>query len=172
MTSEWFPGPSRDAHHEAFLARLREHARRDGLVDAAPRDTAVLISVTAFSDLVVGVRAPNLPTTGPEPMLQAGYGDDDGTLYLEGAWRTHGVVLDPPDLYEPAPPGASPVELADGAFEWLTQQLHRPVDVLEFPTLVGRPQERWRFADTGEELCRTGSWLRRRRRPESVRRVR
>lgn len=168
----WFPGPGRDADHDAFLARLRESASREGLVDVAPGDTAVLISVTGYSDLVVGVRAPGLPTAGPEPMLQAGYSHDEGTLYLEGAWSTHGYVLDPPTLFEPAPPGASPVDLADGAFGWLTQQLRRPVERLEFPTLVGRPQQRWRFADTGEELCRTGGRPRRRRRPTNVLQVR
>jgi hypothetical protein len=172
LTSEWFPGEGRDADHEAFLARLRNRARQADLVDVMPEETAVLSSSTGSSDLVVGVRPPGLPVTGPTPVLQAGYTDDDGAVYLLGGWETFGFVLDPPSVYEAADRAATPADLADSTFEWLTEQLRRSVHRLEFPALIGRVQVRWQFADTSDELCRTGSWLRRRRRPTQVTQVR
>jgi hypothetical protein len=172
VTSEWFPGEGRDADHAAFLAQLRNRARQDGLVDVTSEETAVFISSTGYSDLVVGVRPPGLPSTGPAPVLQAGYTDDDGSFYLLGGWETFGFVLDPPTRYELADPAATPVDLADSTFEWLTEQLRRPVRRLEFPTLIGGVQVRWQFADTSEGLCRTGPWLRRRRWPTQVTQVR
>jgi hypothetical protein len=167
-TARWFAGEGRDAEHEAFLAQLRTRAEHDGLVDVAPRDTRVLISSSGYSDLVVGVRPPGLPATGPAPVLQVGYTDDDGRSYLLGGWETFGVVLDPATHYEAADPVATPADLADSAFEWLAEQLRRSVHRLEFPTLIGPVQMRWQFSDTSEELCRTGAWLRRRRIPDRV----
>jgi hypothetical protein len=63
-------------------------------------------------------------------------------------------------------------DLADSTFEWLTEQLRRPVRRLEFPTPTGGVQVRWPFADTSDELCRAGGWFRRRRRPTRVVQVR
>lgn len=173
VSSDWFSGEGHDADHQAFLTRLRDRARHDGLEDAEPGDTQVLIASPSTRDVVVGVRAPGLPTTGPEPLLQAGFArDDQGIPYLMGAWESFGFVLDPPTFWEPADPGASPSDLADRVFEWLTEQLRRPVELWEFPALLGRAQKHWRFADTGELLCRSGGWFRRGRRPLQVLRVR
>jgi len=163
MAAQWFPGEGRNADDETFLSRLRTRARKEGLVDVSPEETAVLVSSTGYSDLVISVRPPGLPVTGPAPVLQAGYTDDDGHLYLLGGWETFGFVLDPPTFFEPAPPAATPADLADSAFDWLAEQLRRPVRQLEFPALVGGVQVRWQFADTSEELCRLGAWPRRRR---------
>ena len=111
--ARWFAGEGRDAEHEAFLAQLRTRAEHEGLVDVAERDTRVLISSSGYSELVVGVRPPGFPATGPAPVLQVGYTDDDGRLYLLGGWETFGVVLDPPTHYEAADPVATPADLAD-----------------------------------------------------------
>lgn len=146
-TAEWFPGEARNAEDAAFLARLRARAGKEGLVDAHPETTWAF---DAGGTTAACVQPPGLPT-GPSALeLQVGLARDATQWRLLGAWEASNYVLDLPEVIDSRDVPRTPEGLADRAYEWLTWQLGRPVERLEWTSGPWRPRIELRLREPDE----------------------
>ena len=171
-TSEWFPGEGRNADDEAFLTELRRLAARSGLADVRPEATGT--EVHKWGWLVVWAGVPRLEAGDADPQLQVGFDADAGVSPLVATWETYGFLLDNWDELVPAGGAGPPVDMAGRAFDWLSRQVRRPVELATWNRWRRRAVRMWRLADTGELI--TGDYasfrLAERRPPDLLRRLR
>jgi hypothetical protein len=175
VASEWFPGKGRNEDDEAFLARLRQRADDEGVGDALPEDTAVA-EWWEDEDLVPCVEVRRLGTDEARPTIQACIQRwDEGEPRLVTAWETYGHLLDAQGL-DPMPTGElSPVGRADVVFNWLVDQLRRPVELWAWDSRWRRTARMWRLADDGNVICadpRAYQLVNRGRTPDRISRLR
>jgi hypothetical protein len=167
VTSEWFPGEGRNADDEAFLAELRRLALSAGLADVGPDDTGTAIweDETGAGWVVAWIRIPGLPRDA-DPQLQVGFNLNGREMEsLVATWETHGFLLDNWD--ELSGFERDSVGAARRAFEWVSEQLCRPVVRLDWSRRWGPDRSEWLLADTGLMLWSEFAS----RRPSSVPRV-
>lgn len=163
MTSEWFRGAGRSAVEDAFLGQLRRRAATSGLLDVEPAATHV--HVLGDIPLVVCVKVPGMADADGQVALQVGWdaAASDDPLFV-GEWTgEHDFVIDGWDQVDIDVTGVEPTpgQMADRAFEWLTDQLRHPVVRLDWDSGTGSPRSEWYLADTGRRLWEDG--FRRRR---------
>lgn len=170
----WFPGEPRDVVEETFLARLRQQAAIWDVAGLVMSDTDTL---TGFSPLVMTLDVPGLPI--PRRLLTVSYWTGSSPQHgaaLEGAWGDVHLF----DAYDSEDPEclavrgvqASSEDFAVMTAEWLLQQLQRPVVCDEWLHRGQVVATRWRLADTGRVLFRTGRTRQVARRPHRSRQVR
>ena len=167
MTSSWFPGAGRTGDEEMFLAELRSCAEGSGLVDASPADTGLL---TWNGTLVVTVEMPGLrgPRATPTLEVLAHLRGDESSM---SSGCEYGWLADMDEPMDLTGVERTPAALGRHAFDWFTAQLHRPVELGTWSTWRGARSQA-RFADDGELIWSDLWWLRPRRRPRDLVRLR
>jgi hypothetical protein len=152
VASEWFAGDGHGPEGEAFLAELRALAGAWGLADVRAEDTGT--AHDRWGWLVVWARVPGLRAGAADPQLQVGFGLTAVAPPLVAAWETGGCLLDAWVDLELSGFDVSQDGRARGAFTWLNEQLHRPVERRTWHPR--RPWHRsyagWYLADTGQRL--------------------
>lgn len=152
VSSDWFLGEGRNADDEAFLAELRSLATDRGLVDVRPEDTWTSVYADdAEIWLVAGLDVPGLDAGDAGPQLQVGFDLSDPAIEpLVACWETHGYLL---DQWESLPArDATPRAMAARAFDWMAEQLGRPVLRRDWARLWRRDISEWVLGDTDQLL--------------------
>jgi hypothetical protein len=169
----WFPGEGRNADDEAFLGELRTLALHEGLADVRPEDTTIHSTPEGAEPLILYFRVPGLPPSKADPTLQIAFSWSGSDPFLVGTWEVHGYLLDLFDDIDTSGVERTPEAFARRAFEWLHEQLRRPVELHEWTVGSRPPRREWRLLDPEEPLVllRSG-WPFRRRREEPDRVVR
>ena len=163
--AEWFPGEGRNAEEEAFLAELRALAAQQGLPDVRPDDTTLHASPGDGEPLILSFSVPGLPPTKADPTLQVGFSLSWSEPFLAGTWEVYGYLFDLFEDIDIAGVERTPEAFARRAFEWLHEQLRRPVELHEWTSGPWPPRMEWRLQDPDEPLVllRSGWPFRRRR---------
>jgi hypothetical protein len=171
--SEWFPCEGRTADDQAFLTELRRLVARSGLADVRPEGTGTTVHTWGW--LVAWARVPGLEAGDADPQLQVGFGRSDGLVPpLVATWETHGFLLGNWDELVAAGRAGPPVAVAGQAFDWLSRQVRRPVELATWNRRRRKAVRLWRLADTGELITgdHAGFRLAERRPPDLVVRLR